>query len=218
MSSGVYLRTEYHNEINSLGSYKKWQKPGYRERMVEAHKGQVAWNKEIPCSDETKNKISKSKTGIPKICLDCSKVLSSKKSKRCRKCDSISQKNRDFSYVIGNKYRLGLTTSEKQKRIMRERCGKKHPRWKGGVGILQNRLRKRIEYKQWRRSVFIRDEFTCRDCGMTHIYIYAHHIKSFAHYPEFRYEIDNGKTLCEKCHSKTHNYKGRNKNVQMGKR
>ena len=67
------------------------------------------------------------------------------------------------------------------------------------------------EYKDWRRDVFLRDEFTCRQCGAMHVYITAHHIKSFAYYPDLRFDLDNGMTLCEECHKKTDNYKGRAK-------
>lgn len=67
------------------------------------------------------------------------------------------------------------------------------------------------KYIQWRRDVFIRDEFTCRKCGKTHIYITAHHIKSFAKHPKLRFAISNGLTLCEDCHKLTDNYGGKNK-------
>ncbi len=109
MSSGVYLRTEYHNKINSLGSYKKWQKSGYREKMSIAH------SKE------------------PKLCLDCSKVLSDRRSKKCRKCDSISQKSRDFSYMkpCSEIRKLRISMSQKGK-PRPQTIGIKNGNWQGG--------------------------------------------------------------------------------------
>lgn len=110
--------------------------------------------------------------------------------------------------------RLGKKGSEKQRLVMRSRLADKHPRWKGGnsryyrLGYYSN------EYKLWRKSVFVRDNFTCQSCGSMG-YITAHHIKSFANYPELRFEITNGLTLCEPCHSKTDNYKGRNKRKRL---
>jgi len=95
-----------------------------------------------------------------------------------------------------------------------EKSGENHFAWKGGIsrGCKTGYYSK--EYKDWRVSVFQRDEFTCVECGKMG-YITAHHIKSFAHFPELRYEISNGKTLCELCHYKTDNYKGRNKGKKL---
>jgi hypothetical protein len=81
--------------------------------------------------------------------------------------------------------------------------------WKGGRSRWYREGYYTKKYLNWRRDVFVRDEFTCKDCGKKHIYITAHHIKSWVNYPELRFDVDNGRTLCEDCHKKTDNYKAR---------
>lgn len=58
------------------------------------------------------------------------------------------------------------------------------------------------EYKNWRKAVFERDNYTCRDCGKKGDYLEAHHIKSWAKYPKWRFVKSNGLTLCKICHNK----------------
>lgn len=89
--------------------------------------------------------------------------------------------------------------------------GELNPFYKHGQSNKNKIARQTFEYKQWRKSVFDRDNYTCKDCGINGVYVTAHHIKSFAYYPELRYDVSNGVTLCEGCHSKTDNYKGRAK-------
>lgn len=84
--------------------------------------------------------------------------------------------------------------------------GDKHWNWKGGISDTQEKIRKSIEYKQWRQSVFERDKYTCRLCKKVGGTMHADHIKPFAYYPELRFDIDNGRTLCVPCHRKTPTY------------
>lgn len=60
-------------------------------------------------------------------------------------------------------------------------------------------------YQRWRRMVLSRDNYTCCKCGSKER-LETHHIKSFRHYPELRYELSNGLTLCNSCHRQTSNY------------
>lgn len=78
-----------------------------------------------------------------------------------------------------------------------------HYNWQGGKTPVNKRLRGQFEYKQWRIAVFKRDKYSCTSCGASGVYIEADHIKPFAYFPELRYEISNGRTLCQPCHKLT---------------
>jgi len=89
--------------------------------------------------------------------------------------------------------------------------GEKNRGWKGGVTPINEKIRKSIEYKLWRTAVFERDRYTCRFCGAKNgtgktVILNADHIKPFSMFPELRFAIDNGRTLCVECHKKTDTY------------
>lgn len=72
-------------------------------------------------------------------------------------------------------------------------------------------IRGSVEFKIWKDSVFRRDDYRCQECGARSgngkkIYLHAHHIKPFAYYPELRFDINNGQTLCKECHKKTDSF------------
>ena len=81
--------------------------------------------------------------------------------------------------------------------------------WQGGITPINERIRGSSEFREWRSAVFVRDNYTCRQCGAKHQIgfrpkLHPHHIKSFAEYPELRFVVANGITLCATCHREIH--------------
>ena len=90
--------------------------------------------------------------------------------------------------------------------------GEKSAHWKGGTKKTpEMKLRGSKLYKIWRKHVFNRDRYTCQKCGITNVPLEADHIFSFKLYPDLRFEILNGQTLCQKCHYQTDTYGGKSR-------
>lgn len=91
----------------------------------------------------------------------------------------------------------------------------------------QWKLRELFEYKEWRKSIFVRDNFTCTKCKIKGCNLEAHHViplkeliskfifecnhfsiiyntemllRIASKWKPF-WEINNGKTLCKTCHN-----------------
>lgn len=79
-----------------------------------------------------------------------------------------------------------------------------NPNWRGGVTKSRKAEMSTKAYKLWRLSVFERDKYTCQMCGQRGGDLQADHIKPWAYFPELRYDINNGRTLCEACHVTTY--------------
>ena len=117
-----------------------------------------------------------------------------------------------------------LSESHKKKisRSLRKRTLEgKHRRDYKGLTPLYKEIYKSFKYGQWRSDIFTRDDFTCVLCGKQGGWIEAHHYpKSFSEIfyrnkiktlkqalecEEF-WNINNGRTLCKKCHKLTSTY------------
>ena len=57
--------------------------------------------------------------------------------------------------------------------------------------------------REWRLAVFTRDGFTCQGCGQVGGRLNADHIQPYGQFPELRFDLSNGRTLCLECHRKT---------------
>ena len=83
--------------------------------------------------------------------------------------------------------------------------GKDHTNFKEDA----RRKNRRGGANRWTNNVYNRDSYTCQKCKAsgTKVILHAHHIKSMAHYPKLKWNLDNGITLCIDCHHKVHEYK-----------
>lgn len=113
---------------------------------------------------------------------------------------------------LWSKGRKGAFAGKKRSSHSLSMSGKNNPNWKGGVTPVQRAERKKLS--GWRLSVFERDSYTCKGCGITGGTLHAHHIQNFSSYIEGRFDIENGVTLCKRCHKQFHSQYGiKNNNI-----
>lgn len=199
---------ELHKDQVERGKGKYCSKECFNKSMV----GRVAWNK-----------VKK----LAKVCPQCSKSFEVRPCENYRKfCSKMCVDNSRKGVK-----RPPFTEEWKQKigeanKLVPHPRGENHPHWKGGITPLIYALRSLDEYNQWRMDCLKRDWFRCQDCGSKENLI-VHHIQEFKEilatflkeYDQFnpiedretlirlaiKYEpfwnVNNGKTLCEKCHN-----------------
>jgi hypothetical protein len=71
-------------------------------------------------------------------------------------------------------------------------------------------------YNTWRRQVYERDNYTCQWCGDDKGHnLNAHHINGYNWDKEHQTDINNGITICKKCHKEFHNKYGNGNNTEQ---
>lgn len=200
-----------------------------KKRIREALKGKsTLWNKGIKLSEEHKQKISKKLKGRNLSEETRKKMSLSKKGKvglwigkkhseeTKKKISELAKLNGFGKWWKGKKHK-----KESRKKMALAQTREKHWNWKNGITNDNVRIRKSLKYIQWRQQVFIRDNFVCQKCYTKGGYLEVHHKKSFCEYMkeiklnlpllgmyegamvyEPFWDINNGITLCKKCHIK----------------
>lgn len=172
-----------------------------REKLSKSHKGLIPWNKGKTgvYSDESLKKMSEARMG----------TVNSKETRE--KISKMRKKQKEP--------RLGKHHSgETKKKISKALRDALSCNWKGGKVPLRKIIQTSFKYRQWRSDVFYRDDFTCQKCGIRGGILNAHHRKSLSSLLQYYeittieealkceelFNINNGITLCEKCHKKLH--------------
>ncbi len=92
-------------------------------------------------------------------------------------------------------------TEEAKRKISEARKGKNAWNWKGG--ITPKNLGMRNEFRLiLQKQIYERDNYTCQACGVRGGLLQIDHIQPWAEYVKGRFDINNCRTLCVKCHYK----------------
>jgi len=160
------------------------------------------YTKEIKCEKCGKIRI-----------VDYRQIWNIKKGKCNNYCLSCAAKNgrtynnfgskRASSEVLSKALKLAYATGRK---IIPNHSGSKNPCWRGGLTSKDKLFRKTKDYINWRIGVFKRDNYTCQGCGVVGGKLHAHHKIPFSISKDKRLDLNNGLTLCVKCHKNTDTY------------
>ena len=126
-------------------------------------------------------------TGGKNKCNDCKKELTSYKAIRCRNCQGLSVRGENSPFWLPPEQRK-VTESEQ--------------------------IRQSVQYAEWRIAVWSRDKTKCRVCGIRKDPMVAHHLDGFNIFPEKRFDVDNGVTLCDRHHISFHSNYGFGNNTK----
>ena len=138
--------------------------------------------------------------------VQLSRIKDVQECKGCATNRPIPQETRaKISETLRWKYKNDGAFKERVSAAQNPAFGDKHWNWKGGITPLTQRTRTGTESNAWTLAVLYRDSFKCRLCGEKEN-LHAHHLNGWAEFPEERYILENGMTLCSSCHKFYHHY------------
>ncbi len=175
-----------HNFKNEVGN-----KYGRLLVLEYAYTNRIAfWRCLCDCENIVIVQGARLRNGSSKSCGCLSSELSSERAKK------LTGKNNPMYGRKGDKH------------PMYGKRGKDCPNWKDGITPENHILRMSLKSKQWKTSVFERDNYTCQICkdnkGGN---LNAHHILRWSKFKSLRFTLANGITLCKDCHKVIHSKK-----------
>ena len=146
------------------GCYWNWLKKHQKENSKRISE----WTKRGMAKPEIKEKMRKAKLGKPRAGNPEKWKLSEKAKEKLREA------HRGKHHSIRTEFKKGLIPWNKgTKGIMKpnsgsfkqvQTSGEKSNNWKWGISPENEKIRRNIDYYNWRRRVYKRDNWTCRKC------------------------------------------------------
>lgn len=153
-------------------------------------------------------------------CIDCGVSKQQTRFQRCRSCAAkVTQHRPGHREKVVETQRSTVNTPEfkaafgeiQRKAQLNPDVRMRKSKAQGGLGDLDAIDRRKWAYAnhmkselgQWSTAVKERDGRQCQHCGSTK-HLHAHHIKQQAMFPELALDLDNGITLCKRCHVLEH--------------
>ena len=120
-------------------------------------------------------------------CIDCNVLLATRIALRCVSCHGLFNRGENNPQWLPPELRKGNELEQ---------------------------LRNSIKYDEWRFAVYKRDMNLCGICGVRKDPMVAHHLDGFNIFPEKRFDVDNGVTLCDFHHISFHSNYGFGNNTK----
>lgn len=138
-----------------------------------------------------------------------------------KRTDSIKgwKKGQPIRFIKGHQSRGRIHSKETRKKMSKNHArisGKNHSRYNPNLTDEEREDKRNYpDYYKWREAVYKRDNYICQCCkNKGGGNLNAHHIESYKDNPELRIVVENGATLCKKCHVNFHHQFGREHNTK----